>query len=446
MERMPNTTPTHGLIRARVTHPPVLAVPTATGATRQLLLALGLGLGLGCSSSSGANSGGVTSNPPPASAGSNSVAGSNAAVSGRSSAGATAGAGGTNGTTSGSAGRSAAGSGGAGTGNASDSGAAGGGGDSGDGGASGGDAGSAGSAGQAGDAGSSDSTTPRTMQPIDPPVADDCIKDVTAGDHTFTCSGLTFLVMVDPMCVKYACGVIFDIHGATMSGAQMRDNTLLYKIAPPKGYIVVNPSATADNTGGTWDLTNDPPKVDDFLTRTIKAYHIDPDRVHVGGFSQGSAMTFWFLCNHHDVMASAAPVSGASDVTCMDDSWQPRVPIFYENGTKDQASTIDKARMMVDSIVSQLKLTGGDQIAGDDQYRRKHWVGDGGMEFDYLEHDYGGQAVLDGHCIPGGVDIPGTGMNDLLGGINATTCTTGNITINWGELALQWYIDHPRKH
>jgi predicted esterase len=300
-------------------------------------------------------------------------------------------------------------------------------------------AGSGGAAGASADSGMKPAL-PRPMEPIDPPVADDCIKDVSAGDHTFTCGGLTYLVMVDAMCTKYACGLIFDIHGATMSGAQMRDNTLLYKIAPSKGYIVVNPSATASNTGGTWDLTNDPPTVSEFFDRTIKAFHIDPNRIHVGGFSQGSIMTFWFLCNHNQMIASAAPVSGATNVDCLNDSW-PRIPIFYENGQKDQASKIDAAKTMVDDIVSQLKLTGGMQIAGDGHYTRKHWEGAAGMSFDYIEHDYGGQAVLDGHCIPGGVDKAG-GMNNF--GLNATTCTTGEIAINWGELALQWYVDHPK--
>jgi predicted esterase len=291
------------------------------------------------------------------------------------------------------------------------------------------------------DAGGDD--LPRTMQPIDAPVADDCIKDVSAGDHTFTCGGLTFLVLVDDMCTKLACGLIFDIHGATMSGAQMRDNTLLYKIAPSHGYIVVNPSATASNTGGTWDLTANPPTVGDFMDRMIKAFHIDPDRVHVTGFSQGSAMTFWFLQNKNAILASAAPVSGATDVAWMTDSWTPRVPILYENGQKDQASTIDRATTMVENIHTQLKLTGGMEIAGDGHYSRKHWTDGAGMDFDYIEHDYGGQAVLDGHCIPGGIDTPGSANNFSL---NATTCTTGTITINWGELVLQWFDTHPKKH
>src|SRR5262252_782764 len=48
-----------------------------------------------------------------------------------------------------------------------------------------------------------------TMKPIVPAAPDDCITDISAGDHTFGCSGLTFLVMVDDLCTKYACGLIF---------------------------------------------------------------------------------------------------------------------------------------------------------------------------------------------------------------------------------------------
>jgi polyhydroxybutyrate depolymerase len=292
------------------------------------------------------------------------------------------------------------------------------------------------------DASVGDGASPAVMQPIPAPIADDCITKVVAGDHKFTCNGVTYLVLVDEKCTKFACGLIFDIHGATMSGLQMRDNTLLHKLAPSKGYIVVHPSATASNTGGTWDLTNDPPKVGDFFSRMIKAFHVDPARIHVTGFSQGGIMTFWFLKNKTADLASAAPVAGAQPADWFTDAWKPRVPFLVMNGISDTASTIEGSRALIDSIVKGLNLMGGTQIAGDGHYTRKRWTGDMNMELEYIEHDYGGQPVLGGHCIPGGVDLPSGGPNNF--GLNGTTCATGMIKINWGEIVLKWFMDHPK--
>jgi pimeloyl-ACP methyl ester carboxylesterase len=282
----------------------------------------------------------------------------------------------------------------------------------------------------------------RSMQPIAAPLPDDCITDVSAGDHTFSCDEISYLTLIDPMCTRVACGLIFDIHGATMSGAQMRDSTQLYWIAPKQGYIVVNPSATPFYTGGSWDLTSSPPKLANFMERMIKAFHVDTDRVHVGGFSQGSTLTYWFLCNRHDLIASAAPIAGTGNVDCIDEAWKPRVPIFYVDAARDQSAGDNPAHTMMNSIVEQLQLTGGMQIAGDTEYSRKHWEGSDGMALDYLEHHYAGQALLDGDCVPGGVDVPSPGTNNF--GLNASTCLVGDIRIKYGDLALQWYLDHPR--
>jgi len=283
---------------------------------------------------------------------------------------------------------------------------------------------------------------PIATTPIAPPVADDCITKVEAGDHKFTCDGVTYLVLVDEKCTKFACGLIFDVHGATMSGPQQRDNTLLHKLAPPAGYIYVNPSATASNTGGTWDLEADPPKVSDFFLRAIKAFHVDPARIHFTGFSQGGIMTFWFMQKHNDLLASTAPVAGARPIDWATDAWKPRVPTLVMNGISDTASTIERSRTLIETLVSGLKLMGGEQVGGDGHWTRKRWTGELGMELEYIEHDYGGQAVLGGHCIPGGVDKPGAANNFSL---NATTCTTGDIKLNWGEIALKWFQEHPKR-
>jgi predicted esterase len=273
------------------------------------------------------------------------------------------------------------------------------------------------------------------------PAVNDCITDVSAGDHKFTCDGITYLVMVHPQCLEKQCGLIFDIHGATMSGLQMRDNTLLHEIAPQAGFIYVNPSKVDANTGGTWDLTRDPPKVGAAFDKVIAAFKVNPKRIHVTGFSQGGFTTFWFLQNKNAVLASAAPFAGALEQPdWATDAWQPRVPMLIVNGSTDSASQIAESDAMVETFVSGFGLTGGDEIAGDAGYAWKKWTG-AGMDLEYIVHEYGGQAVLAGHCIPGGIDVPGAPNNFSL---NATTCTTGGPYFSWGDTVLKWFIDHPK--
>jgi pimeloyl-ACP methyl ester carboxylesterase len=303
----------------------------------------------------------------------------------------------------------------------------------------GGAAGAVGSSNAAGAAG-----VTGALAPIAAPTPDDCITDVKPGDHTYQCQGHTFLTMVDEQCTKLACGLIFDVHGASMSGPIMRANTQLHQLAPSKGYIVVHPSANgATGYDGTWDLAKDPPLLADFMTRVINAFHVDTKRVHITGFSMGSAMTFWFLCNHRDVLASAAPVTGASAeqvnvvdtgmpcIASIDANWKPRVPILFMSGSMDNALSIDAARARTEGIVMRLGLTGGTQIAGDDSYTRKHWQAADGMVFEFIEHKYA-NALLGGHCVPGG---PAD---------NLIACTDGGSTLHWGKTVLQWMIEHPK--
>ena len=109
-------------------------------------------------------------------------------------------------------------------------------------------------------------------------------------------------------------------------------------------------------------------------------------------------------------------------------------------GITDGAFSIESARIMIDAL--KTRFDAGEPVeSGDGHYTRMHYEGRDGMELDYIEHDYGGQAVLAGHCIPGGIDVPGAPNNF---GLNATSCTTGEINLHWGETALQWFMDHPK--
>jgi pimeloyl-ACP methyl ester carboxylesterase len=284
----------------------------------------------------------------------------------------------------------------------------------------------------------------RAMTPIDSPAPDQCITDVTAGDHRFSCGDITYLVMVDEICTRLACGLIFDIHGANMSAAIMRDNTELHELAPSRGYLVVHPSASPDGPG-TWSFAESPPAMKDFMTRMIDAFDVDESRIHVTGFSMGAAMTFAFLCNYNDMLASAAVVTGSSAdqvmtpdgsrkcIDALDEQWLPRVPILFLNGIHDPALTEAAAQARTDGIVSRLQLSGGEIIAGDEHYTRRHWAGSGGMAFDFIEHDYAAAGRLAGHCMPGGRNV------------NDTTCLDAEIDLHWGRLALEWFMEHPKQ-
>jgi poly(3-hydroxybutyrate) depolymerase len=185
--------------------------------------------------------------------------------------------------------------------------------------------------------------------------------------------------------------------------------------------------------------------VEDFIGRMVGAFHADERRIHMTGFSMGSAMTFWFLCNRPDLLASAGPVTGASAdqvrvegtsdscIEAIDADWQPRVPILFMSGRQDNAFTIAAARARADGIVMRLGLTGGEEIDGDSTYSRKRWEGADGIVFDFLEHGYS-SGVLAGHCIPGG---PAT---DII-----FACTSGGNSLDWGETVLEWFIEHPKR-
>ena len=70
----------------------------------------------------------------------------------------------------------------------------------------------------------------------------------------------------------------------------------------------------------------------------------------------------------------------------------------------------------------------------EDGYSRYRYENARGTTLDFIEHDFGGQPALDGHCVPGGVDLEGP---------FATTCQTPDSIehLRWGELVLDWFLE-----
>lgn len=163
-----------------------------------------------------------------------------------------------------------------------------------------------------------------------------CISEVSASDrHNFQCDGVRFSVMLTQECINQACGLIFDVHGWLSNPEEQEARSNLARVALENGgYIVVQPGELSQPS--SWKPETHNAIVYEFMQQAVEAFDVDRDRVHFSGFSQGGLMTWQFICDHSDVIASAAPVSSI-ETGCFRNNTGPdrKVPTFLISGTQD---------------------------------------------------------------------------------------------------------------
>jgi polyhydroxybutyrate depolymerase len=289
---------------------------------------------------------------------------------------------------------------------------------------------------------------------IDAPraVDDACFPNPGVGHRLYPCNGIDFDVEVPASCAGGGCGIILDVHGLTMSAAMEDANTELRLRGAAAGFVVVQPSAKPAPPQASWSASDDP-KIYDFLTRAIAVYAIDPDRVHMTGFSQGGFMTWRFLCAHADVFASVAPGAAASNCGAPACSFtgaevpSRKLPILYMHGRADQNYIpFACAQPQVDAIVSAWGLTADGVVASSPTYTRSRWSDSAGTVVELLAHDYSSSAqvpfvsasVLQGHCFPGSND-PGNQPGQLF----SFRCQQP-ASFTWGTEVVDFFVAHPR--
>jgi len=163
-----------------------------------------------------------------------------------------------------------------------------------------------------------------------------CITDVTASDrHEFLCDGVAFKVLLTQECLDHACGLIVDVHGWLSNPDEQEGRSNLARAAMDNGgYIVVQPGELS--VPPSWDGSIHYDIVYDFLQQSIDAFDVNEDRVHFSGFSQGGWMTWHFICEHSDVIASAAPLAAPGGGCFLGGAGPARkVPIFFTSGVND---------------------------------------------------------------------------------------------------------------
>lgn len=244
---------------------------------------------------------------------------------------------------------------------------------------------------------------PAGTQPIaEAPAPQGCIDDVGPGEQLIFADcgeNIVFNVSVPETCMTHACGLIFDVHGFTMSGPIEEQNTGIAAIGREEGYIVVQPSAP----GGSWSGPSHDPVVIDFLESAMKVWHVDERRVHFTGFSQGGAMTFRMHCALADTLASVAPV-GMRGTACEGDT--RALDTFYIIGQDDVFVSAEQAQATVDSLVEAHALTVDEVVQEGEGFVWTRYKNDDGLVFEHLDHSFT-SPPLGGHCFPGSLDPRG---------------------------------------
>jgi len=276
-----------------------------------------------------------------------------------------------------------------------------------------------------------------TGTPEPTPTPSGCVSGGLApGDHSVACDGFTYEVHVPATCPPAGCGLILDVHGFTMSGDMEDANTGMRALGEANGYLVVQP--TANGNPASWAAA-DYPKVYAFVLDAL-TLDVDPDRVHVTGFSQGGQMTFAMVCQWPETFASAAPGAAAGG-ECFDAGGTPptvAIPILQIHSTADSLVPFSAAEAQRDGVIAAYGLGAGTAAGSGTGFSRMRYENAGGDVLEFLQHDYSAGGLINGHCYPGSTD-PGGLPNQLM----SFACTPPNAFV-YGDEVMSFFIAHPR--
>ncbi len=276
-----------------------------------------------------------------------------------------------------------------------------------------------------------------------PPATEGCFTDVRAGHHVFACAGVDYDVEISAPCALGGCGLIFDVHGATMNAASEDRNTNLRALGSAAGYVVVQPTGPTTAIGPQWDPVRDDPKVFAFLELSARALRIDARRIHFTGFSQGGFMSWRMLCDHADVFASIAPAAACGTLFrhcpfTPSDRPEAELPVLYVHGSRDNIVP-GCGGAMRDTVVAGWSMTPASPVSMDADHTWSRYTSASGNVFEFIDHSYSARSlILGGHCLPGSTDISSSTF-----AIDGYGCDHSS-PITWGAAVLAFFQAHPR--
>jgi polyhydroxybutyrate depolymerase len=282
-----------------------------------------------------------------------------------------------------------------------------------------------------------------------PPVPSGCVTDISSGDHTYTCSGLTVDARIPPACQAPGCGLILVLHGDTGNGLLMDAHVKMRELGAQHGYVVLAPTGPdwpGSGPGSTWNDTNDATLVS-IVELFAQVFRVDEKKIHVTGFSRGGFVTWRLLCDHADLFASAAPAgagygSNFGETTCFHDSRAPsrQIPIIFLMGRTDVSVTYGAMQGIRDGAITNYGAIGPATLASDADYRHDRWTSPSGAVIETFDHAYetvddGPFASAQGHCIAGSTSNPYAAQY-------AIPCKLPNAFV-WGDEVMAFFQAHP---
>lgn len=274
-----------------------------------------------------------------------------------------------------------------------------------------------------------------------------CVLPVAPGLHAVSCAGLLTQVLIPSKCPPAGCGLVCDVHGMTMDADMEDANTRTRKLGEELGFIVLQPNAQPAPPQSSWVPAIDDAKVWNLLQVATATLAVDPKRIHFMGFSQGGWMTWRMLCKHAEFFASVAPASGCSfmgtEGCAFAAGQQPavEVPVLYMHGTKDVLQPFWCGQQQADAVVQGWSMAALPVVAQGDKYLWRAYRSSKGTDFQFIQHDWAAAFFgLQGHCYPGSSDQSAT----LPGQFSGFGCKPPN-DFAWGEVALKFFVAHPKK-
>ncbi len=277
-----------------------------------------------------------------------------------------------------------------------------------------------------------DASAPDSLDALVPdaaPVDYACAPTATAGHQKIDCpQGVTMDVEISAACAEGGCGIIFDVPGFTMSADVEDTHTRMRLLAPPLGYVVVQPTTT-----GLWGTGQFNDVIWNFALATADRLHTDPDRLHFMGFSQGADLTYLMLCAHADAIASIAPDSGNGCFGTAATTPSAERDVLYVQGTADNIQPwVIFGPPVRDAILATWDFGSGAEFSSGSNYMATRWTTSAGIDFEFWQHGFTDGSLLGGHCLP----VPlGSG---------AFRCDDPEF--DFSNEVLRFFGQHPRGH